>query len=98
MDVLLVCWDTKPVITPGGRLGLNRYEVLLGSRWKPSAQPSSQGFPVPDADTTSGGHRSREQDGAICSNADVCSPLGASHASMSGERPASSCSAANTWN
>jgi hypothetical protein len=30
MDVLLVCWDTKPVITPGGRLGLNRYEVLLG--------------------------------------------------------------------
>src|SRR6266702_1082978 len=30
IDVLLVCWDTKPVITPGGRLGLNRYEVLLG--------------------------------------------------------------------
>src|SRR6266702_3280968 len=31
IDVLLVCWDTKPVITPGGRLGLNRYEVLLGN-------------------------------------------------------------------
>src|SRR6266702_4673509 len=41
IDVLLVCWDTKPVITPGGRLGLNRYEVLLGIRTSPTAGPGA---------------------------------------------------------
>src|SRR6266568_9084929 len=39
IDVLLVCWDTKPVITPGGRLGLNRYEVLLGEGLRGRAEP-----------------------------------------------------------
>lgn len=67
-----------------------------GGSPRPSRPARASRSPTPN--TTPGGHRSGEQDGAICSSADVYSPLGASHVSLSGERSAFSCSVANTWN
>lgn len=52
----------------------------------------------PALNTARGGHRCGVLDGAIFSNAAWYGPVGASQASLSGERSASFCSEANTWN